>query len=133
MAFLGEPSSVHMQFSALPDQLLSNMGNDRYYTLAEGSSLFNLSLCLRLTRAGCPFANNKTAVLMRGRQGGSLGLLQDTQLIETLAHFSRERIPERLVMASLIIYSILTNIQCRPRQSCRVSPEAISRTIILTI
>lgn len=33
---------------------------------------------------------------MRGRQGGSLGLLQDTQLIETLAHFSRERIPERL-------------------------------------
>lgn len=24
-------------------------------------------------------------------------MLQDTQLIETLAHFSRERIPERLV------------------------------------
>lgn len=34
---------------------------------------------------------------MQGRQGGGLGLLQDTQLIETLAHFSRERIPERLV------------------------------------
>lgn len=33
---------------------------------------------------------------MRNRQGtGGLGLLQDTQLIETLAHFSRERIPER--------------------------------------
>jgi catalase len=33
---------------------------------------------------------------MRGQQGGGgLGLLQDTQLIETLAHFSRERIPER--------------------------------------
>jgi catalase len=32
---------------------------------------------------------------MRGQQGGALGLLQDTQLIETLAHFSRERIPER--------------------------------------
>ncbi|KAJ5347896.1 uncharacterized protein N7506_001149 [Penicillium brevicompactum] len=55
------------------------MSGDRYYTLAEG----------------CPFANNSTAVLMQGRQGGSLGLLQDTQLIETLAHFSRERIPER--------------------------------------
>jgi catalase len=27
-------------------------------------------------------------------------LLQDTQLIETLAHFSRERIPERVVHAS---------------------------------
>lgn len=37
---------------------------------------------------------------MQGRQGGSLGLLQDTQLIETLAHFSRERIPERLVFFS---------------------------------
>jgi catalase len=34
---------------------------------------------------------------MRGQQGGGLGLLQDTQLIETLAHFSRERIPERYV------------------------------------
>lgn len=33
---------------------------------------------------------------MRSRQGtGGLGLLQDTQLIETLAHFNRERIPER--------------------------------------
>ncbi|OJJ59090.1 hypothetical protein ASPSYDRAFT_89807 [Aspergillus sydowii CBS 593.65] len=59
------------------------MGDDRYYTLAEG----------------CPFANSKTAVLMQGRQGGGLGLLQDTQLIETLAHFSRERIPERVVHA----------------------------------
>lgn len=29
-------------------------------------------------------------------------LLQDTQLIETLAHFSRERIPERTVHASAV-------------------------------
>jgi catalase len=28
-------------------------------------------------------------------KGGALGLLQDTALIETLAHFPRERIPER--------------------------------------
>ncbi|OQE20376.1 hypothetical protein PENSTE_c013G08125 [Penicillium steckii] len=62
------------------------MGDDRYYTLAEG----------------CPFASNSTAVLMQGRQGGSLGLLQDTQLIETLAHFSRERIPERVVHAKAV-------------------------------
>ncbi|OQE31952.1 hypothetical protein PENSTE_c001G02881 [Penicillium steckii] len=62
------------------------MPNDKYYTLAEG----------------CPFANNSTAVLMRGRQGGGLGLLQDTQLIETLAHFSRERIPERVVHAKAV-------------------------------
>jgi catalase len=32
---------------------------------------------------------------MQDKRGGGLGLLQDTQLIETLAHFSRERIPER--------------------------------------
>ncbi|KAJ5995787.1 Catalase mono-functional heme-containing [Penicillium waksmanii] len=55
------------------------MSADKYYTLAEG----------------CPFASSSTAVLMRNRDGGGLGLLQDTQLIETLAHFSRERIPER--------------------------------------
>ncbi|KAL4785400.1 catalase-domain-containing protein [Aspergillus varians] len=59
---------------------------DKYYTLAEG----------------CPFASNSTAVLMRGRGGGGLGLLQDTQLIETLAHFSRERIPERVVHAKAV-------------------------------
>lgn len=29
-------------------------------------------------------------------------LMQDTQLIETLAHFSRERIPERTVHASAV-------------------------------
>jgi catalase len=31
-----------------------------------------------------------------------LMLLQDTQLIETLAHFARERIPERMVHASAV-------------------------------
>ncbi|OQE17607.1 hypothetical protein PENSTE_c020G03819 [Penicillium steckii] len=62
------------------------MAANKYYTLAEG----------------CPFANSKTSVLMRGKGGGSLGLLQDTQLIETLAHFSRERIPERVVHAKAV-------------------------------
>lgn len=62
------------------------MSNERYYTLAEG----------------CPFASSSTAVLMRGQHGGGLGLLQDTQLIETLAHFSRERIPERVVHAKAV-------------------------------
>ncbi|KAL4861710.1 hypothetical protein BDV12DRAFT_207800 [Aspergillus spectabilis] len=62
------------------------MSADKYYTLAEG----------------CPFASSSTAVLMRNRQGGGLGLLQDTQLIETLAHFSRERIPERVVHAKAV-------------------------------
>ncbi|BAE57564.1 unnamed protein product [Aspergillus oryzae RIB40] len=56
---------------------------ERYYTLAEG----------------CPFASNSTTVQLRNNSGGGLSLLQDTQLIETLAHFSRERIPERVVHA----------------------------------
>ncbi|EEQ29332.1 catalase [Microsporum canis CBS 113480] len=55
----------------------------RYYTLAEG----------------CPYASNATSVQLRDGRGGGLSLLQDTQLIETLAHFSWERIPERVVHA----------------------------------
>ncbi|KAK4868063.1 hypothetical protein LT330_007261 [Penicillium expansum] len=64
------------------------MGDNKYYTLAEG----------------CPVASNKMAVMIRDRkrQGGGLGLLQDTHLIETLAHFSRERIPERVVHAKAV-------------------------------
>ncbi|KAF7591386.1 hypothetical protein BBP40_001612 [Aspergillus hancockii] len=52
---------------------------ERYYTLVEG----------------CPFASNSTSVQLRNGSSGGLSLLQDTQLIETLAHFSREKIPER--------------------------------------
>ncbi|KAJ5610827.1 Catalase mono-functional heme-containing [Penicillium lagena] len=63
------------------------MSDQRYYTLAE---------------EGCPFASSSTAVLMRNREGAGLGLLQDTQLIETLAHFSHERIPERVVHAKAV-------------------------------
>lgn len=46
---------------------------------------------------------------MRNRPNtGGLGLLQDTQLIETLAHFSRERIPERYEPYFLHIRLLLT-------------------------
>ncbi|GAD98054.1 catalase, putative, partial [Paecilomyces variotii No. 5] len=48
---------------------------------------------------GCPYASNATSVQVRNGSGGGLVLMQDTQLIETLAHFSRERIPERVVHA----------------------------------
>jgi catalase len=54
-----------------------------YYTLAEG----------------VPLPHNDTSVQLRNKNGGGLVLLQDTQLLETLAHFSRERIPERVVHA----------------------------------
>ncbi|EFQ25368.1 catalase [Colletotrichum graminicola] len=55
------------------------------YTLAEGR----------------PVQDPASSVILRGPnvRGGGLGLLQDTQLIETLAHFPRERIPERVVHA----------------------------------
>ncbi|KFY69737.1 hypothetical protein V499_09789 [Pseudogymnoascus sp. VKM F-103] len=53
---------------------------------------------------GCPIASSSTAQTFRSKNtpassAKSLVLLQDTQLIETLAHFSRERIPERVVHA----------------------------------
>ncbi|KAK9481889.1 catalase-domain-containing protein [Lipomyces starkeyi] len=52
-----------------------------------------------LNNLGCPYASNITSIQVRNGSGGGLVLLQDTQLIETLAHFSRERIPERVVHA----------------------------------
>ncbi|CAK7204026.1 catalase A [Sporothrix eucalyptigena] len=53
------------------------------YTLAEGA----------------PQALNTSSVQLRNGHGGGHVLLQDTQLIETLAHFNRERVPERVVHA----------------------------------
>ena len=53
------------------------------YTLAEGQ----------------PLPRNDTSTALRICGGGSYNLLSDTQLIESLAHFSRERIPERMVHA----------------------------------
>ncbi|RFU30492.1 hypothetical protein B7463_g5863, partial [Scytalidium lignicola] len=50
---------------------------------------------------GCPVVDPSTVLQVRTSYGGGgLGLLQDTQLIETLAHFPRERIPERVVHAN---------------------------------
>jgi catalase len=78
------------------------------YTLSEGKQLHpansawsQLLICAN-KRAGCPVADPNTAQRVgRGPVKGLL-LLQDTQLIETLAHFSRERIPERMVHASAV-------------------------------
>jgi len=63
---------------------LTNENNDPpVYTLAEG----------------CPVRDPTSSMVLLGDagkvKGGALGLLADTQLIETLAHFPRERIPER--------------------------------------
>jgi hypothetical protein len=59
------------------------------YTLAEGR----------------PAGDPTSQTIMRGNplKGGGLALLSDTQLIETLAHFPRERIPERYVFRTVIL------------------------------
>ncbi|KAH8816722.1 catalase [Xylogone sp. PMI_703] len=54
-----------------------------YYTLAEGG----------------PLPRNDTVDQLTTGSGGGYVLLTSTQLIENLAHFSRERIPERTVHA----------------------------------
>ncbi|KAE8443850.1 hypothetical protein EG329_001259 [Mollisiaceae sp. DMI_Dod_QoI] len=46
---------------------------------------------------GCPQQNPAASFSINKPGKGGLILLQDTQLIETLAHFARERIPERQV------------------------------------
>ncbi|RDW63355.1 catalase [Coleophoma cylindrospora] len=49
---------------------------------------------------GQPSFDPTSSVQIRSSpRGGGLVLLQDTQLIETLAHYARERIPERVVHA----------------------------------
>ena len=53
------------------------------YTLAEGQ----------------PQSRNDTSNQIRTGSGGGFLLMTSTQLIENLAHFSRERIPERSVHA----------------------------------
>jgi catalase len=53
------------------------------YTLAEGRPVHDPTAALALLGDAGKV------------KGGGLGLLADTQLIETLAHFPRERIPER--------------------------------------
>ncbi|KAL9615000.1 MAG: hypothetical protein Q9167_000531 [Letrouitia subvulpina] len=58
-------------------------GSSRFYTLAEGQ----------------PRHRNDTSEQLRTGSGGGFLLMTSTQLIENLAHFSRERIPERSVHA----------------------------------
>jgi catalase len=52
--------------------------------------------------SGCPIANPNTAQRVGNGPVRGHMLLQDTQLIETLAHFNREPIPERVVHASAV-------------------------------
>ena len=62
---------------------VENGSHDAYYTLTEGQ----------------PQLRNDTSEQLRTGSGGGYVLLTSTQLIENLAHFSRERIPERTVHA----------------------------------
>jgi hypothetical protein len=77
---------------------MGDNADEKYYTLAEGifRKFKEFPPHVILISPRMLFASNATAVQLRS-DGAALGLLQDTQLIETLAHFSRERIPERYV------------------------------------
>ncbi len=68
---------------------------DPYYTLAEG----------------VPLPRNDTTNQILTGSGGGLVLLTSTQLIENLAHFSRERIPERPVHAAAWGYYDVSHAQ----------------------
>jgi len=48
------------------------------------------------TAAGCPVADNQNSITA-GAHGPVL--MQDVHLFEKLAHFNRERVPERVVRA----------------------------------
>lgn len=65
-------------------------------------SLVFVSTAIYLTHTGCPIADPNTAQRVGSGPVKGLMLLQDTQLIETLTHFNRERIPERVVHASAV-------------------------------
>jgi len=55
---------------------------------------------------GQPVADPSSTLLLPTSHNGGLALLSDAQLIERLAHFPRERIPERRV-ADMIIVMVL--------------------------
>lgn len=51
------------------------------------------------TAYGRPVENDQSSITMGGKPGQGYGLLNDAYLVEKLAHFTRERIPERVVHA----------------------------------
>ena len=60
------------------------------------------------TNLGIPVADNQNSLTL-GERGPVL--LQDFQLIEKLAHFDRERIPERVVHAKGAGLRVLPGVQ----------------------
>ena len=87
-SLLSEPGYVGFRSAIIKNNTnkmaLENGSQDSYYyTLAEGQ----------------PQPRNDTSQQLRTGSGGGFVLLTSTQLIENLAHFSRERIPERSVHA----------------------------------
>ena len=57
--------------------------------------------CRILTCLGQPVRDPSVSTTLPFFGGGGLTTLGDTLLLETLAHFSRERIPERYVRHSI--------------------------------
>ena len=74
------------------------------------------------TAAGIPVDDNQTS-LTAGEQGPTL--LQDHHLLEKLAHFNRERIPERVVHAKAAgAFGMFTVIETSPEPSLVLVPRS---------
>jgi len=85
------------------------------------------------TTAGAPIADNQNAITA-GRHGPVL--LQDYQLLETLAHQNRERIPERTVHAKgwgahgtfTVTHDIIKYTKAKIFSQIGKKPEMIARS-----
>jgi hypothetical protein len=68
--------------------------------LLKVSCFLSILIPFAYSNTGSPQQNPAASYSINKPNGGGLLFLQDTQLIETLAHFARERMPERFVQDS---------------------------------
>lgn len=106
------------------DRLLTGKRSRRSHVhISRGSAGFLEFLTLWIAQtngssySGQPRANPSSALQVPALYGGGgLSVLSDTQLIETLAHFSRERIPERFctsIIDNQVVAKCLQNGSCQ--------------------
>ena len=75
--------------------------------------------------------DNKTDTITAGERGQVL--LQDIVLLDEMAHFDRERIPERVVHAKGAGESIITVVTCNIREIFRVQNKCFKLVSHLSI
>ncbi|KND93490.1 Catalase [Tolypocladium ophioglossoides CBS 100239] len=68
------------------------------FTLAEGTFVISSHVLILTYHKGQPLSDPSVSTTLPIFGGGGIATLGDTLLLETLAHFNRERIPERSVI-----------------------------------